>query len=248
MHRFYLPPEQCQVQRLQLAGREAHHAHHVLRLGPGETVMVLDGVGSRRLCRVETADKEILKLALLEKDSVPMAPCSITLLVAVPKGKIIEDIIEQAVELGVARIVPLLTERVVVKLDQATAAGKHEKWQQVAVEAIKQCGAAWLPAVEAPQPIADYLGRGQAIELALVGSLQGERRHPRDWLSEFRKTHGRLPKSAAVWIGPEGDFSPAEMDTIRAVGAKPVTLGELTLRVKTAALYCLSFLRYEFSR
>jgi 16S rRNA (uracil1498-N3)-methyltransferase len=169
-------------------------------------------------------------------------------LVAVPKGKIIEDIIQKSAELGVQRIVPLLTERVITQVDAAGAEAKREKWQQVAVEAIKQCGAAWLPKVETPQAISQFLQRGGAPELALVGSLQTARRHPHEWLDEFRRQQGRPPHSAGVWIGPEGDFTLAELQAIEASGAKPITLGELILRVETAAIYCLSFLNYELRR
>ena len=245
MHRFYLQPKCCRGQALKLDGREAHHALHVLRLKHGDRVTVLDGVGRSLLCEVENTAKDSLTLMVREMVSTPAPPCPITLLVAIPKGKIIEDIIQKAVELGVQRIVPLLTERVVTHLDEAGAEAKREKWQQVAVEAIKQCGAAWLPRVGAPQTIQAFLARGEEIELSLVGSLQTERRHPREWIAAFRQQHGRLPLSAAVWIGPEGDFTLPELQAIEAAGAKPITLGPLTLRVETAAIYCLSFLNYE---
>jgi 16S rRNA (uracil1498-N3)-methyltransferase len=245
MHRFYLPPEVCRQASLRLDGREAHHALHVLRLQPGERVSVLDGAGNTFLCDVEAAAKDSIVLAVREQKSVPAPPCPITLLVAVPKGRILEDIIQKSVELGVQRVIPLLTERVVIKLDAAGAASKREKWQQIAMEAIKQCGAAWLPRVEPPQTIQQYLARGETLELPLVGSLQTQRRHPREWISEFQRQQGRLPHSAGVWIGPEGDFTLAELQAIEAAGAKPITLGELTLRVETAAIYCLSFLNYE---
>ena len=248
MHRFYLPPESCRKNSLRLDGREAHHALHVLRLKRGERVTVLDGAGAEFLCAVENAAKDSLTLAVQEKKSTPAPPCPITLLVAVPKGKIIEGIIQKAVELGAQRIVPLLTERVVTQLDDDGAGSKREKWQNVAIEAIKQCGAAWLPTVAAPQTISDFLGRGEKIELALVGSLQTQRRHPREWIQEFEQQHGRLPHSAGVWIGPEGDFTLAELQAIEAAGAKPITLGALTLRVETAAIYCLAFLSYELRR
>ena len=245
MHRFYLPPENCRGPTLRLDGREAHHALHVLRLKRGEPVTVLDGAGGKFFCTVENAAKVSLTLAVHEKKSTAHLPCSITLLVAVPKAKIIESIIQKAVELGAHRIVPLLTERVVSQLDEEGAESKREKWRQVAIEAIKQCGAVWLPKVEAPQTISDFLPRGERIELSFVGSLQTARRHPREWILEFQKQHGRLPHSAAVWIGPEGDFTLAELQAIEAAGAKPITLGNLTLRVETAAIYCLSFLHYE---
>jgi 16S rRNA (uracil1498-N3)-methyltransferase len=245
MHRFYLPPESCRDDPLRLDGREAHHALHVLRLKRGERVTVLDGAGHEFLCDVENSAKDFLSLAVKEKKIAPAPSCPVTLLVAIPKGKIIESIIQKAVELGAHRIVPLLTERVITQLDGDGAESKREKWQQVAIEAIKQCGAVWLPKVEAPQTISECLARGEAIELALVGSLQTERRHPREWIQEFQKQHGRLPRSAGVWIGPEGDFTLQELRALEAAGVKPITLGRLTLRVETAAIFCLSFLNYE---
>lgn len=245
MQRFYLPPESCRGTTLQLGGREAHHALHVLRLKRGERVTVLDGAGGEFLCEVAGATKDSLTLSVVEKHSRPAPVCAITLLVAIPKGKIIEDIIQKSVELGAARIVPLLTDRVVTQLDSEGAESKREKWQQVAIEAIKQSGATWLPKVELPVTIAGFLARAEKIELALVGSLQTERRHPREWIVDYQKQHNRKPQTAAAWIGPEGDFTLAELKAIEAAGAKPITLGNLTLRVETAAVYCLSILNYE---
>ena len=245
MHRFHLPPANCRENMLRLDGREAHHALHVLRIHRGENVTVLDGAGTEFFCDVESATKNSLVLAVKEKKFTPAPPCPLTLLVAIPKGKLIESIIQKAVELGAHRIVPLLTERVVTQLDNDGAEAKREKWQSVAIESIKQCGTPWLPKVEAPQTIAEFLARGEKIELSLVGSLQTERRHPREWILEFQKQHERLPHSAGAWIGPEGDFTLDELKIIEAGGAKPVTLGKLTLRVETAAIYCLSFLNYE---
>jgi 16S rRNA (uracil1498-N3)-methyltransferase len=247
MHRFYLPSENARGETLRLDGREAHHALHVLRLKRGERVTVLDGAGGEFFCEVENSSKDSLSLAVKEKKITFAPPCPVTLFVAIPKGKIIEDIIQKSVELGVNRIVPLLTERVVSQLDHAGAEQKREKWQQIAIEAIKQCGATWLPKVETPQTIAKFLTRDEKIELALVGSLQTERRHPREWILEFQKQHGHLPRSAGVWIGPEGDFTLVELKQIQNAGALPITLGNLTLRVETAAIYCLAVLNYELS-
>jgi 16S rRNA (uracil1498-N3)-methyltransferase len=245
MHRFYLPPADCRERLLRLDGREAHHALHVLRLQRGERVTVLDGAGYEVLCVVESGSKTSLGLAVQEKKFTPAPACAITLLVAIPKGKLIESIIQKAVELGAHRIVPLLADRVVTQLDYDGAEAKRAKWQTIAIEAIKQCGAPWLPAVAAPQTLAEVLTQGEPSELAFVGSLQTERRHPREWVLDFKKQHGRPPRSAAAWIGPEGDFTLAELSALETAGVRPVTLGPLTLRVETAAIYCLSFLNYE---
>jgi len=245
MHRFHLPPEHCHGPMLRLAGSEAHHATRVLRVERGDRVTVLDGAGQEFQCEVAGADKHEVQLRVLEKRSHPSPPFQITLFQAIPKGKIIESIIEKAAELGVHRIVPLLTARVVARLDGLAAAVKGEKWQQVAVEVIKQCGAAWLPKVEAPTTLKEFLERRETFDLALVGSLQGDARHPGQFLREFRTQPASQPRRVAVWIGPEGDFTGEELLAIQSAGAKAITLGRLVLRVETAAIYCLALLNYE---
>ena len=248
MRRFYLPPERCAGTSLRLDGREAHHALDVLRLHRGELVTVLDGVGNEYLCAVETSSRVALTLSVSLKNFVAAPPCVITLLVGLPRGKIIEGIIQKAVELGVRRVVPILSERVVTRLDDDDAEKKRDKWQTVAVEAIKQCGAAWLPKIEAPLTIEKFLERRERFDLSLVGSLQKERRHPREVLREFESRQKRPPQNVAVWIGPEGDFTAAELAAIQTSGAMSVSLGRLVLRVETAVIYCLSFLNYELQR
>ncbi len=248
MHRFFLPSERCAGNALRLDGREAHHALHVLRLKRGDAVTVLDGAGGEFSCEVDSAAKDFLTLAVKEKKSTPPLPCAITLLQAVPKGKTIESIIQKSVELGARRVVPILSERVVTQLDGDDAEKKREKWQQVAIEAIKQCGAAWLPRVEAPMSPDAFIARREKFDLLLVGSLQPERRHPRDILREFETRNGHLPQSVGIWIGPEGDFTLAELKAIQAAGAQAISLGQLVLRVETATIYCLSFLNYELNQ
>jgi len=245
MHRFYLRPEQCSGPVLFLTGREAHHARQVLRIRKGDDATVLDGVGHEFLCTMEEADRDKVKLSVIEKRDHPPLPCQTTLLQAMPKGKIIETIIQKATELGAARVIPLLTERVAVRLDEKETAQKAAKLQLVAIEAIKQCGAAWLPKIEAPITPAAFLARQEKFEMPLVGSLQPGTRSPREYFQTFRANHARNPASACVWVGPEGDFTKGEIEAIVAGGAFPITLGPLVLRVETAATYCLSVIGYE---
>jgi 16S rRNA (uracil1498-N3)-methyltransferase len=248
MHRFYLPPERCAGESLRLDGREAHHALHVLRWKRGELVTVLDGIGNELMCAVKDCGRNVVTLSVSLKNFVPAPPCFITLLQAVPKGKIIESIIQKSVELGARRIVPILSERVVTQLDDEDAENKRAKWQNVAIEAIKQCGAARLPKVEAPMTIEQFLVRKERFDLSLVGSLQKERRHLHEVLHEFAAKHGRLPQNVGVWIGSEGDFTLDELKMIQSSGALPISLGQLVLRVETAAVYCLSILNHELQR
>ncbi len=245
MHRFYLPQVECTPPTLTLGGREAHHALHVLRVRTGETVTVLDGAGGEFTCKVSSTLRDSLTLHVEQQRTIDPLPCAITLVQAIPKGKIIESIIQKATELGAARIIPLLSERVVTQLDGDSAANKAEKWQQVAVEAIKQSGNAWLPKVEAPATPKSLLARGEQAELFLIGSLRTDARHPREQIDAFVRQHGRAPRTLCIWVGPEGDFTPAELDAAQAAGALPIHLGRLVLRSETAATYCLAVLNYE---
>ena len=248
MHRFHLPPAECRAATLRLTAAEAHHAARVLRVQPGERVSVLDGAGHELFCEVIEANKRGVALRVVERKFSAPLPCQITLLQAVPKGKIIESIIQKATELGAHRIVPILSERVVAHIAAADAQGRAEKWQQVAIEAIKQCGAVWLPQVGEPMTLEQFLARQEQFDLVLVGSLQSNARHPREVLRDCEAVRGSRPRSVAVWIGPEGDFSLEELKVIRGSGAEAITLGRLVLRVETAAIYCLSFLNYELQR
>jgi 16S rRNA (uracil1498-N3)-methyltransferase len=245
MHRFYLPPAQCQDRNLILTEGEAHHALNVLRVRHGERLMILDGAGHELLCEVDKPDHGQLKLTVVQRQPVPPLPYQITLLQAIPKGKIFEGILQKAVELGAHRIVPLLSDRVTTQLDDESAATKLDKWRLTAIEAIKQCGSAWLPEIDAPLTPKAYLARNEKFELPLIASLQSDCRHPREYFRTFYTERKRLPKTVSVWVGPEGDFTPAEMNAVKSAGVLPITLGRLVLRSETAAVYAMSVLNYE---
>ena len=245
MNRFHLAPEHCGDATLVLTGGEAHHGLHVVRLRSAERVVVLDGSGSEYLCEVKELKRDTIHLAVKQKNTIPPLPYQVTLLQAIPKGKLFEAIVQKATELGVSRIVPLLSERVVTHLDDDRVEHKVEKWQAIAVEAIKQCGSAWLPRIDPPSSPNVFLAQNEAFDLPLVASLQEDRRHPREWFRKHHAEQGRLPQSVCVWVGPEGDFTPAEINAIKAGGALPISLGRLVLRSETAAVYCLSILNYE---
>src|SRR5260221_8763891 len=110
-------------------------------------------------------------------------------------------------------------------MDESAAPDKAGKWQLPPIEAIKQCGSAWLPQIEAPISPKAFLARGEKFELPLIASLQPDSQHPRELFKRFHAERGRLPESLCVWVGPEGDFTPAEMSAARSAGAVPITLG-----------------------
>ena len=245
MHRFYFLPDQCQGTTLTLTDGEAHHAAQVLRVRSGEPVVVLDGAGYEFFCEVRDVSKKTVLLAVRQKSFTPPLPYKITLLQAIPKGKIIESIIQKATELGIARIVPVLSERDTTQLDEESSADKLGKWRQTTIEAIKQCGQSWLPQIDSPLPPKAFLARDEKFELSLVASLQDDSRHPREYFETFVSEKKRKPQSICIWVGPEGDFTLAEMEAIKSAGVLPITLGRLVLRCETAAIYCLSVLNYE---
>jgi 16S rRNA (uracil1498-N3)-methyltransferase len=242
MHRFYLPPEQCQGEFVTLEGREAHHALHVVRLRRHESVLLLDGQGVSYSCEVVETGRRHVRLRLLKQHRSPAPTRQIVLLQAIPKAKAMEWIIQKATELGATRLVPLLTERSLAhpSLEET----KREKWFWTAIDAIKQCGSVWLPTLDAPTAPRTCLESGSALELALLASLESSL-HPRRCFEKFWEDHGRFPDSLGLWIGPEGDFTPDELEMITASGAHPVSFGSRVLRAETAAVYGLSILNYE---
>jgi 16S rRNA (uracil1498-N3)-methyltransferase len=247
MHRFFISPEQCRGDLLILTGGEAHHALKVLRIERGDKLIVLNGAGGEFLCEVVNGKRDQVSLAVLETRSLPPLPYRITLVQALPKGKLFEAIVQKATELGVFEIVPLLTERVVAHLEGKDPVHKLQKWQAIAVEAVKQCGSGWVPTITSPMTPQQLIKRASEFELSLVGSLQPRAQHPRLLFKAFQHDHGRMPASACVWIGPEGDFTAEELALIKTSGAQPITLGPLVLRTETAAIYCLAILNYEFT-
>jgi 16S rRNA (uracil1498-N3)-methyltransferase len=246
MHRFYLPPEQSGGQALFLSGDEAHHAHHVLRLLPGQVVEVLNGAGEIVTCEVRSSNRSSLELAVLARKARDPLPCSVTLIQAIPKGKLFEDIVEKATELGVSCIVPLISERVISRPEGDDAMRKTAKWKRTAIETLKQCGSAWLPTIQPPVALADYLSRREHAELPFLASLQPDAREMRECVTRFLNAQQRPPRSASLWIGPEGDFSLGEIEQInRETGAQPISLGPWVLRTDTATIASLALLNHE---
>jgi 16S rRNA (uracil1498-N3)-methyltransferase len=154
-------------------------------------------------------------------------------------------ILQKAAELGAARVVPMLSDRTVSQWDDSGATHKAAKWRTIVVEAAKQCGSPWLPRIDPLVSVPVFLAKNEPFDLTLVASLQPGAQHPRHYFHQLRHDPRPMPKSVAVWVGPEGDFTPAELNLIRASGALPITLGPLVLRAETAAIYCLSVLNYE---
>lgn len=245
MHRFYLPPHACTRRPLCLTGAEAHHAVRVLRLRPGDALTVLDGCGRQFHCEIAAAHSKNVELTILREQSSPPSPASVTLFQALPKHKTWDALLAKATELGVSRIVAVLTEHTVPHLDAGRQQHQRARWQQAVIEACKQCGQPWLPQVLGPLSWTSALALWLECELHLAGLLATATRRVHDHLADFLRTQRRLPATVGLWIGPEGDFSPSEVTDLLTRGVHPITLGPLVLRVDTAALAALALLQDE---
>jgi len=245
MHRFYIAPEDWNPDSLVLAGAEAHHARDVLRLQPAGRVVVFNGRGHEITAEIAKVSRDEILLRKMHEARVPPLPCRITLAQAIPKGKNMDLIVQKAVEIGAAEIAPLISERTIVHLEAKEAAQKQAKWHQVAIEAAKQCGQNWLPTVQTPRKLSDFFANAELQQLRLIGSLQSDAVHLKKVLADYEREHHARPASVLMCIGPEGDFTPAELNLARSNGCRPITLGPIILRVETAAIYCLSVLSYE---
>ncbi|HEX4652867.1 MAG TPA: 16S rRNA (uracil(1498)-N(3))-methyltransferase, partial [Candidatus Udaeobacter sp.] len=227
-------------------GAEAHHARDVLRIKTGEKLVLFNGQGREVTAEVADLGDNEMRLRKLDEAETPPLRCRIALGQAIPKGKNMDLIVQKAVEIGAAEISPIISDRTIVRVDSETAAQKQSKWQQIAIEAAKQCGQNWLPAVHMPRKLGEFFSAAEdSFDLRLVGSLQPDAQRLKNILRAHVNEHGDRPHSVLMLVGPEGDFTPAELALARCNGCQPITLGPIILRVETAAIYCLSVLSYE---
>jgi 16S rRNA (uracil1498-N3)-methyltransferase len=246
MHRFFVSPENWNPGALKLAGSEAHHARDVLRLRVGEKLVLFNGRGQEITAEIVHLEGDEIGLRKLHEAESSRLQCRIVLAQAIPKGKNMDLIVQKAVEIGAAEIVPIISDRTIVHVDSDSAAQKQSKWQQIAVEAAKQCGQNWLPRLHMPRKLSEFFSAAEdSFDLQLIGSLQPDAQHLKKVLAGYLSEHTGPPRSVLMLVGPEGDFTPAELALARRYGCQPITFGPIILRVETAAMYCLSILSYE---
>lgn len=239
MSRFYVPPDSVSNGKIIIRGDELHHAKDVMRLGAGDEIVVFDGTGKEYYGIIEKADRERMIASIEKTVERKTGSCGFTLVQAIPKSDKMDLIIEKATELGVEKIIPVLTARTVARPDTKGGSLKAGRWRKIALVAAKQCGRSTIPEVSDITRFEDSLKKIKGRELIVMPCLYDDTRRLKEVLS------GKRPASAAVFIGPEGDFTKEEVEAAKAVGAIPVSLGAEVLRSETAAISVLSVINYE---
>lgn len=213
--------------RATLEGAEAHHLIHVMRAKCGAEVVLFDGSGAEFTAVVEKVGRSSLELKILSREEIDRElPLEITLGVALPKGDRQKWLVEKAVELGVAKMTPLKTERAVAQpVEQAL-----ERLQRAVIEASKQCGRNRLMEIQPPQSFADFIKNSLPESCRLLA-------HPQEnSCGVEQQPQKTIPKSVLLAIGPEGGFSPDEINLALDSGWQTIDLGRRILRIETAAL------------
>lgn len=233
MTRIYFPDEIPDHGGCDLPAAQAHHLAHVLRLAPGDPVVLFDGRGAAYDAVIAQSARGVVRVRVGERRSEDReSPLCVVLAQAVSSGERMDYTIQKAVELGVAAVQPLLSERCVVRLSGERAAKRVLHWQAVAVAACEQCGRNRVPAVLPLLPLRDWLQQPAAAgELRL--SLAPE---AAAGLRQLDRPAGRV----TVLAGPEGGLTAAELDAAAAAGFRSLRLGPRVLRTETAAVALLA--------
>ena len=238
MHRHLTTSENLLADTCAIGREEARHVQTVLRVKPDDHIQLFDGQGRTREVAVVAADKQGLTLtAVAPVVEHPRAACRLTLFACVSKGKRMDWTVEKAVELGVSEIVPVISDRTIVRVGADDADAKADRWLRVAEEAARQCGTAWVPSVRAPVTFDTSLARVREAAPVFVAALSSAARPLRDAVAVHP-----VPEQAGWFVGPEGDFTPEELEALLRAGAVPVSLGRNVLRAETACLYGLCVL------
>ena len=237
--RFHVHAESATDAHVSFAADEAHHLGRVLRLGPGDIVQAVDGHGHELTVRLTAVDALGARGLVLSRTARPTeSPLDLTLVQGIVKGDKLEGIIRMATELGVCRVVPVVTERTIARAAPARWPHRLERWRRVAKEAAKQSGRAVIPDVEPPRPLPEWLAlRPQGLVVCF-------------WEGATDSPDAILPAGgvdrASVIVGPEGGFSEGEVTRLRAAGSLVAGLGPRILRADTAGPVALALLQSRY--
>jgi 16S rRNA (uracil1498-N3)-methyltransferase len=244
VHRFFTPALDPGDEAVTLPKDEAEHLTRVLRLGAGDMVAVFDGRGHEFSARVIAADRRDARVQLVARIDAAAEPAvALTLAQSVIKGEKMDDIIRDAVMLGVAAVQPLVTARSETTVAQLTNGTRLDRWRRVALASVKQSKRAVLPDVRRPLTLESFLqDPATALMLMLVEpGASGDGIEP---LSVLRGQP--IPQDATVFVGPEGGWTESELTAARAHGIRLMTMGQRTLRADAAPVAAISVLQFLF--
>lgn len=241
MPRFFIKPEEVRGNSILITGEDVNHIKNVLRLRTGEEVILADGRGTDYTVELERFEPGCIVTKVIDSKTNASEPLlEVTLYQGLPKSDKMDLIIQKGIELGVSRIVPVMTERTVVRIDNRKDADtKVARWQRIALEAAKQSNRGRVPAVEYPITFQEALKRASDMQLRIIPYEKETGKGLKQLLANGTIT------SAAVFIGPEGGFTGKEVENAIQAGITPVTLGPRILRTETAGIAVLSILMYE---
>lgn len=240
MARFYLPRNHLRDNRGFLEGRELTHLRKVLRLVPGDRITVFDDTGWEHdavILQLSGRQGEIEILRSYEADRE--SPLHVMLAVGLTKGEKMDFVIEKATEIGAQTIAPFTSAFSVPKFDDKKIVARTERWQRIALSAVKQCGRTRAPEI---LPLVDFKSLVQGEGPAALKLLFWEHEH-RQSLQQAHTAHP-VAEVVVVAVGPEGGFSAEEAELARSHGFEPVHLGRRTLRAETAAVAALSLVQF----
>ena len=245
--RFHAPPDRFADDRTSavLQGDETRHLRNVLRLKIGDEVYLFDGTGSEFRCEIKTIRRDAAEVLVIDQaePARPESPLNLVLGIALLKGERFDLVVQKATELGVMKVVPVITARADVRLkDERDAGRKLVRWQRIALEATKQCGRARLMEIERPAAFGKLVENpGRDDDLHLMFAV----RDGASWATAMSATTS-LPSRVTALIGPEGGWENDEINQARSAGWRIVTLGGRTLRAETAAIVIAGLIQHRF--
>lgn len=240
MKRYYCPNPEIG----RLSADESHHCLTVMRQKEGDYCSVFDGKGLELKVKITSIAKKIVSFEKVSQNRTNRSEDILCLAQALTKAKSMDLIIQKATELGISEIIPLQSDRSIAQVDGDSVEAKVEKWRQITIDAAKQSGQNWVPTVLAPLKPKAFVDSLPRNTIKIIASLQSEARPLKKILQETIGA-ATTPRKIVLMIGPEGDFTPAEIGESRAAGFLPVSLGPTVLRSETAAIYTLSAILYE---
>lgn len=231
MPRFFVEPENIKNNIITLYGDDAGHISRVLRSKAGEMLTVCDGTGNDYEAEIIDINEKEVRLEIKEKYFTHSEPSvKITLYQGLPKGDKMELIIQKCVELGVCRIVPVNTERCIVKIDKNKENKKIDRWQKISESAAKQSGRGIVPEISNVMNFKEAVNDALKLDGAIIPYELEQDKGLKKFLDGYKGT------TMGIFIGPEGGFAAEEIEKALSNGIMPITLGKRILRTETAGM------------